>query len=425
MDLEQAIEKVVKKVDEMRSEIVTFLQDIIRIPSITGQEKELQEFIASKLKEWGIKYDMWEISEGELLKHPLAEKPKIPYKGRPMLVGIVKGTGGGKSLAFNGHIDVIPPGPRESWKYDPFGAVIKDDYLYGRGASDMKSGVAAYTMAVKAILDAGFMPRGDVYMHYVIDEEYTSNGTLAALLKGYKADGAINAEASDLEIQPAVSGSMWFTVEVRGKTASMSRIWEGVNAVEQGYKVYEAIKKLYEIRIREKKHPLYPDPRGVLALFIGMFEAGTYPSAIPDKAVLRGRMGLLPGETIESAFNELKSFILKYAETDPWLKFNPPEVRQEGYAGEGVEISVNHPIVRTIIDSYKKSLGIEPVVKGHEGATDMRILIKMGVPTVCFGPGTITQMHAYNEWVKVSDVIKAVKVMAVAILKWSDFEYVK
>ena len=419
----EAIESVLQKIDSMRSEIVEFLQDIIKIPSITGQEKEIQEFIASKLKEWGVKYDMWEIDEVELVKNPLAEKPKASYKGRPMLVGIVEGTGGGRSLIFNGHIDVIPPGPKESWKYDPFGAVIKDGYLYGRGASDMKSGVAAYTMAVKAILDSGFTPKGNIYMHYVIDEEFTSNGTLAALMRGYVADGAINAEASDLEVQPSVSGSMWFTVEVKGKTASMSRIWEGVNAIEKGYKVYEAIRELYNKRLKTKKHPLYPDPRGALALFIGVFSAGSYPSAIPDKAVLRGRMGLLPEESVESAIRELKEFIYEYVKDDEWLKNNLPEVRQEGYAGEGAEVPVSHPIVQTVINSYRKALGAKPVVKGHEGATDMRVLIKMGIPTVCFGPGTITQMHANNEWVRIEDVIRAVKVMAVHIIEWSGIEY--
>ena len=120
LNVNEAIERVVRKIDEMHDEIVLFLKEIISIPSITGEEKEIQHFIASRLKEWGIDYDLWEIDENELLKHPLAEKPKISYKGRPMLVGVLRGVGGGRSLAFNGHIDVIPPGPKSSWKHDPF-----------------------------------------------------------------------------------------------------------------------------------------------------------------------------------------------------------------------------------------------------------------------------------------------------------------
>lgn len=415
------LEKVLNHIDNCRDEVIGFLRDLISIPSVTGEEKDIQEFIASKLKDWGLKYDMWFINEEELLKYPLAEKIKLSYKNRPMLVGIVKGEGGGRSLAFNGHIDVIPAGPRSSWSYDPFKGEIVNGRLYGRGASDMKSGVAAYTMAVKLLLDVGVKPLGDIYLHYVIDEEYSSNGTLAALLRGYVADGAINAEASDMEIQPAVSGSMWFKIKVKGRTASMSRIWEGVNVIEQAYKIYETIKRFYDIRVLEKKHPLYPDPRGALALFIGMFNAGSYPSVIPDEAEMRGRMGLLPGETISGAISELKNFILKYCETDPWLKHNPPEISQEGYAGEGVEIQLNHPLVLTLMNAYRKSLNSEPIVKGHEGATDMRILMKMGVPTICFGPGTITQMHAYNEWVDLKNVINAVKVMATMILDWCGY----
>jgi len=421
---DEAVGQVLQRIDSMKNEIIRFLQDIIKIPSVTGQEKEVQEFIASKLKEWGIRYDMWEINKDELLKNPLAERPKTSYKNRPMLVGIVKGVGGGRSLIFNGHVDVIPPGPREAWRYDPFSAVVSNGYLYGRGASDMKSGVAAYTMAVKAVLDSGYMPAGDVYMHYVVDEEFTSNGTLAALMRGYSADGAVNAEASDLEVQPSVSGSMWFTVEVKGKTASMSRIWEGVSAIEKGYKVFEAVRELYNMRLKTKKHPLYPDPRGALALFIGVFNAGTYPSALPDKAILKGRMGLLPRESVESAIRELRNFIHDYVKGDDWLRNNLPEVKQEGYAGEGAEVPVEHPIVQTLVNSYYRALGVKPIIRGHEGATDMRVLIKMGVPTVCFGPGTITQMHANNEWVRVEDVIKAVKVMAVHLIEWSGVEYV-
>lgn len=415
------LDKVLRYIDDCKDEIINFLRELIRIPSVTGEERDIQEFIASKLKDWGLNYDMWFIDENELLKNPLAEKIKLSYKNRPMLVGIVKGEGGGRSLLFNGHIDVIPPGPRSSWRYDPFKGEIVNGRIYGRGASDMKSGVAAYTMAVKLLLDFGLKPLGDIYLHYVIDEEYSSNGTLSAILRGYVADGAINAEASDMEIQPAVSGSMWFKVRVRGRTASMSRIWEGVNVIEQAYKIYEVVKRLYDMRVLEKKHPLYPDPRGALALFIGMFNAGSYPSAIPDEAELRGRMGLLPGETISDAISELRNFILKYCETDPWLKYNPPEVVQEGYAGEGVEIQLDHPLVSTLINAYKCALNIEPIVKGHEGATDMRILMKMNVPTVCFGPGTITQMHAYNEWVDLKNVVNAVKVMATMILYWCGY----
>lgn len=417
----KVLEKILNYIDKSKDEVILFLRELIRIPSITGEEKEIQEFIASKLRDWGINYDMWFINEDELFKSSYAEKIKLPYKDRPMLVGIVRGEGEGKSLIFNGHVDVIPAGLRSSWNYNPFEGVIVGDKMYGRGASDMKSGITAFTMAVKLLLDLNIKPLGNIYLHYVIDEEYSSNGTLAAILRGYIADGAINAEASDMEIQPAVSGSMWFKIKVKGKTASMSRIWEGINAIEQAFKVYNAIKRLYEIRVLEKKHPLYPDPRGALALFVGILNSGSYPSVIPDEAEIRGRMGLLPNESISEAINELSNFILKYCDLDPWLKYNPPEVVQEGYAGEGVEIPIDHPLVSTLVKSYKDALKTEPIIKGHEGATDMRILMKMGIPTVCFGPGTITQMHAYNEWVYLKDLINATKTMATMIINWCGY----
>jgi len=413
---------LLQEIEKGRNEIIEFLRKLIRFPSVTGQEKDIQEFISSELESMGLKIDMFEPDVDKLKKSPYYEKIKIGYEGRPNVVGIYKGSGGGRSLLFNGHVDVCDPGPREAWKHDPFGGVIENGKLYGRGASDMKSGLAAMTMALKFILDQGIELKGDVILEYVVDEENTSNGTLACILKDYRADAAINCEASDLEIQPAVSGSMWFEILVRGRSASMSRIWEHVSPIEQGYKIFQAIKELYEIRVKEKKHPLYPDPRGALGLFVGVFQSGTFPSNPPEICIIKGRMGILPNEKVEDAQREFIEFIKERAKLDPWLRYNPPEVKFKGYCGAPAEIDPNHPIVQTFKEAFKESLGREAVVKGHEGASDMRILVWEGIPTIVFGPGTITQMHATNEWVNVNDVIEATKVIALGILKWCGYK---
>jgi len=411
---------VLDEVERRKCEIIDLLRTLIKIPSITGEEEKIQSFIADFLDKNGIEVDVFEPRVEELKKSPHYEKEKIPYEGRPNVVGVCRGTGGGRSLLFNGHVDVCDPGSREEWRYDPWGATIEEGRLYGRGASDMKSGLASMTMALKVILDLGLRPKGDVILEYVVDEENTSNGTLACILRGYRADAAINAEASDLEIQPAVSGSLWFDVIVRGRSSSMSRIWEHVSPIEQGYKIFKAIKELYRIRVKEKRHPLYPDPRGALGLFIGVFQSGSFPSNPPELCLLRGRMGILPGEEVEEAKRELIEQIKTYARSDSWLRYHPPEIEFKGYCGAPAEIDVGHPIVETIKWAYRGVRGEEAEVKGHEGASDMRILVAEGVPTIVFGPGTISQMHAVNEWVSVDAVIDATKVMALTILRWCD-----
>ena len=129
-------------------------------------------------------------------------------------------------------------------------------------------------------------------------------------------------------------------------------------------------------------------------------------------------MGILPNERIEDAKRELKEYILNLANLDPWLRKNPPEIYFKGYCGAPAEIDTNHPIVETIKNAYYEALNRKAIIKGHEGASDMRVLVQEGIPTVVFGPGTITQMHAVNEWVNLDAVVEATKVIALTITKW-------
>jgi len=411
-------DKVLDSIDKEREEIIQFLQQLIRIPSITEHEAEIQHFLVDRMKQLGLQVDLWEPNHEELKKTPSYVPVKVGYEGRPDLVGVLRGRGGGRSLILNGHVDVIPPEPKEAWKFNPWGGELKEGKIYGRGASDMKSGLASMVMAIKAIADSETKLKGDVTLQTVVDEEYSGNGTLACVLRGYRADAAISCEMSDLQVQPAATGSMWFEILVRGRSASMSRIWEAVSAIEKGYRVVKALSDFESIRIAEKKHPLYPDTRGSLACFPGVFQSGTYPSSPPDLCLIKGRMGTLPGETVEGSQREFTEFIQRAALCDPWLRSDPPETKFVGYCGEPAEISADHPICTTLIDSFKRCTGETPIVRGHDGCTDARILIRYGIPTVIFGPGTIAQMHATNEWARVDDVITATKVNAMAMMQW-------
>ena len=416
-----AEEKVLRTVESMREEILSFLGDLISKRSIPGKELEIQQFISAKLGEIGLEVDKWEPSWEELKKHPGYVSVEMGYEGRPNVVGICRGVGGGRSLLFNGHVDIIPADPA-NWSTDPWASQIREGQLFGRGASDMKSGLAAMTMAVKAILNCGLRPKGDIFLEYVMDEEYSGNGTLGCIQRGYRADAGISCEAGDLEIQPATTGSMWFEIEVEGKSASMSRRWEAVSAIEKGYLLYQAVSDFEQHRIGTITHPLYPDPRGSLACFVGQLISGTYPSAPPAKCILRGRMGALPSEDAQEAQRQFIEYLKAVAQKDPWLKDHPPRIQFTGYYAEPAEISPQHPVCLTLADVFKRVTGKEPVIKGHDGAADTRFLIKYGnIPTVIFGPGTIAQMHADNEWVRTEDVMTVTKVLAVTILNWCGY----
>ena len=287
----------------------------------------------------------------------------------------------------------------------------------------MKGGLAAMTMAMETVLAAGVKPKGDILLEYVMDEELSGNGTLACVMKGYRADAGICCETSSLAVQPACLGRIWFEIRIKGKPAGIQRRWEGVNAIEKGYQVVEAVSRLETIRINEVSHPLYPDNRGAMPCLVGIFQSGSFPSAFPDTCLLKGSIASLPGEETAPVKHQFREFIAASAAGDPWLKDHPPEVLFSGYCGDPAEIPVDHPIITTVSEMFTRVTGEKARITGREGAADTRYLIKYGdTPTVIFGPGLTEQMHAANEWAVLDDLITAVKVLALTILQWCGWE---
>ncbi|MGN1030253.1 MAG: ArgE/DapE family deacylase [Butyricicoccaceae bacterium] len=412
--------KLERWMQEHRDESISFLQSIIRIPSVTGDEGSIQAYIAQYLEQLGLSVDSFIPDLEELKRHPAYVEPMQPYENRPDVVGVYKGQGGGRSLLFNGHIDVIPEGAAENWEHDPWSGDIADGKLYGRGASDMKAGVAAMTMALKAVLDSGIKLKGDVIMEYVMDEELTGNGTLACVMKGYKADAGICCETSSMCVQPGSIGRIWYEIQVKGKAAGIQRRYEGINGIDLGYIVKQAVSEFEKVRIEKISHPLYPVIEEAIPCMIGQFESGTYASAFPDSCLMKGSMATVPGEDSKQVKDEFVAFIQNYAaERSEWLRDNPPQVRFVGYFAEPSEIPQSAPIVQTLIRNFTEQTGTQPTISGRQGAADIRHLNKYGdTPTVIFGPGLTEQMHANNEWVYVEDYLASINILAHTIVEW-------
>ncbi len=201
-------EKLLQSIDDSRDRAISFLRQMIAIPSVTGDEAKIQKFLADYMGKIGLDVDLWETDWEELKKHPGYRPVDRGYEGRPNIVATLKGTGGGRSLLLNGHTDVIPVGGGEGWSDDPWSATIKNGRIYGRGSADMKSGVASHIMAVECLMAAGLKPKGDVYINVVVDEEVSGHGTLDTVIRGYRADAGISGETSDLAVQPACIGRM-------------------------------------------------------------------------------------------------------------------------------------------------------------------------------------------------------------------------
>lgn len=413
-------ERVQLWIDQNQEELVSFLQTILRIPSVTGNEGPIQEFMADYLTKMGAKVDKFIPSYEELKKHPAFVSTDIPYDGRPNVVATMLGEGGGKSLLFNGHIDVIPEGPADKWEHGCWSGDIEDGKIYGRGASDMKAGVAAMTMALKAIQECGIKLKGDVILEYVMDEELTGNGTLACVMKGYRADGGICCETSSMCVQPGSIGRIWFNIKITGKAAGIQKRFEGVSGIELGYIVTQAVSAFEKVRLGKVSHELYPDILSSIPCMIGQFESGSYASAFPDSCLLKGSMATVPGENSDEVKAEFVQFIRDYcAKENDWLAENPPEVIFTGYFAEPSAIPADTPIVSTLVHEFEQVMGVAPTISGRQGAADIRHLNTYGnTPTVIFGPGLTEQMHANNEWVYVDDYINSIKIMARTVLNW-------
>lgn len=413
-------DKLLSAVRARRDEIVAFAQRLVQIESVTGNEGPIQDFLAGELARMGLDVDRFEPDLAALEGHPgYIPVEGLNFAGRPNVVGISRGTGGGRSLLFNGHVDTIPLDPVEAWRHGPLSGVAEDGKVFGRGAADMKGGLAAMTMAVKILREVGIRPRGDLFLEYVVDEELTGYGTLACIQRGYRADAGISLETSDLCVQPACIGRLWFTVTLKGLTASISRHWEGVNAIDVGIRIVQAIHDLEQLRWSQLRHRLYPDHRSALPCVVCMFQAGSFPSAVPDLGVLRGSLGLMPQEDVKQVEQQVLAQIRSVAQQDPWLRDHPPVVEFKEVGADGAEILADHPIVRTVGAAFQAVTGSPATISGRTGGADTRYLIKYGqTPTVIFGPGLTSEMHAMNESLSVQNLLVAVQTLALVCVEW-------
>jgi acetylornithine deacetylase len=420
-----AEEKVLKVITENEREIIGFLRSILKIPSVTGNECEVQQFVAEKFDSMSLEIDMWEPDVEELKKH-VAYCPKLfkDFRNRPVVVGKLKSSGHGRSMLLNGHVDVVDPGPTKEWTYDPWSAHIENDRVYGRGASDMKGGVAAIIMALDCILKAGIDLGGDVIVESVPDEEGGakgcggSGGTLSCVLRGYTADAGVVAEPTELVIAPVSRGVLLFKIEVKGRAAHAARAELGVSAIGKAAKIYNSLVDLQSIRKEDRKHPLLAKYPLYTPVIVGMFTAGNVATAVPGECVMKGEIGITPGETVSEVKRQFEEHIQKTCELDPWLRNHSPNVEYDNWAGSS-EIPADHPIVEVFSRAYQRVTSRNAVVEGVPYSSDVWLLTNYGdTPSITFGPGSIAQAHGRNEFVSLRNIITATRIFALSILGW-------
>lgn len=283
----------------------------------------------------------------------------------------------------------------------------------------MKGGVAAMIMAVDSILKEGVTLDGDITIESVIDEEqFDGAGTLACILRGYKADAGIILEPSGLNIVTACIGVARFRVRTKGKSIHPARKNEGVSALDKMIKIYHRIEQWDKYREATTKHPLIGQSgnENIVATVIGTMKSGVWCSIIPEEAEITCRVGFLPSESITEIQEKFKEEIRRVTVTDEWLRAHPPEVELMSYL-EGIEVNLESPIVK-VLEKECKQLDWQPKKIGLAGGSDLRLLVKYGqVPSVIFG-SDYRNAHGIDESVSIESVISATKAVSLCILDW-------
>jgi len=425
-------QRVVRQIDAMQDEIVATLVELVRIPSVTpkypglvyeeivGGETRCNRALLATLEATGAAIDFWE------------EEP-----GRGNLVGVVQGTGGGRSLILNGHIDTVPPGDAAAWTGgDPWSGRVADGKIWGLGACDMKAGVVAQTMAALALRRCGVRLNGDLILESVVGEETMDHeaGVSATVRRGYRADAAIVTEPCGLPgpplVAPCSAGVFWLKVTVPGKpTHVMARgslIWPGgggetygVNAIDKGLFVAGALQKLEQNWGHTKRHPLFPPGHFTLGVnvILGTPPGPMVPFIVPDRCVL-DYIVIYPPDTAPAAVKaEVETYLNGVFDQDPWLAAHRP-LLEWPHHWPAYNTPREHPICQTIAAAHARALGVPATFQGFAAVDDATYLERGGIPAISYGPGNLMVCHAVDEHVAIADVVRACKVLAATAMDW-------
>ncbi len=417
-----AVRKVFDVIARQEDEMISTLQQLVRIPSVVGNELRAQKFLEDRVRNLGLEMDVFEAKLEEVSRHESYIQVPYSYANRPNVVGVLEGSPNAPSLILNGHVDVVSPEPLNQWKFDPWGGEIHNGKLYGRGALDMKAGVIANLFAVKAILEAGLKPKGRLIWQSVIEEEAGGGGgALACFLRGYKASGLLIPEPSNLRLWVQHSGIKYFRVKTVGKTAHAALSHTGVNAIGKMNRIYDALIALDEKRARERRWPLIEKIGGRSTnINIGTYNAGDWASSVAGMAAMECRIGFVPGEKEREIVKEVEETISRVAQADPWLREHPPTVEWYGWHTEPWVQDEKDRFVQSFIKSAAPVLGKEPELHGFTGGLDARFGQYFGTPGFSFGPQG-DRFHGPDEYVELDSLKMVTRIIAKFVLDWCGY----
>jgi acetylornithine deacetylase len=389
-------------VERALSETVSFLQELVRVPSLLGEEEPAQRLVEERLVDLGFSVASVQPDAAALAEHPGSGIPLLSYEGRRSLVGTRRGSGA-RSLLFNGHVDVVSEEPADRWTKPPYGAEIEDGRLYGRGACDMKGGIAAMLLAIEAAGDGA----GDIVFQSVIEEECGGNGALAACLAGPPAEAVVIAEPTNGSIDLVAPGVIWARVTLEGRSRHASHADEGSNPIETAFAVTSALHEL-EASLNADPEPEFEGVERPYLLNVGALHAGDWPSMTPGRAELDVRLGFPIGMDPAEAQARLGEAV-RSADLEARVEFR-------GFRARGYAFPEDSPLVSLLAECHEEVRGGTLRAEPARATTDLRFF--EGSQAVCYGP-TGDGFHGVDEWVDLQSIADVATVLALLIRRWS------
>jgi acetylornithine deacetylase len=395
------------------------LAELVAAPTLLGDEAPGQAVMRRAFAGLGLEPFEVPLDAAALERHP-AGAPfgwDVAGKANVLATWEPNGPADGRSLILNGHIDVVSPQPRSQWDRDPFTAHVEGDWLYGRGAADMKCGLASILGAVRGLRELGLTPRAPIHIQSVVEEECTGNGTLQTVLAGYAADAAIIAEPFGAAITTSQVGVLWFDVIVEGLPGHAAESGSMVSAIESSLELIQAL-RVVEAGLNAAPPPPYDRYPHPISLNVGQIHAGDWNSTVPGECVTGLRIAMYPGTAVSEMRGTIERAVLEAAAAHPASFAKPPEIRYRGFAVEGYEVPQDHLLVSALSSTYARHLGALPALVATTGTTDARVFgHAAGIPAVCFGPYA-EGAHGVGERVYLPSVIQTAQVMGLFVRDW-------
>ena len=430
--MSKALQAVLDIVEADKDHVVSLTQDLVRIPSVNpkfqveqglNRESDVQDRVQDELQSLDFDIDRFET-----------------FENRPNIVANLAGSED-RSMILCGHVDVVPVGDSEAWARHPFGGQLDHDKVWGRGAVDMKGGVAACLSAARAIRKAGVELEGRLSIHTVVDEEAGGFGAIDVVNRGNLAKYAIIAEPTWGNVIPAEGGLDWTRITIFGKQShagwrynmiwpqheTPERLEPGVNAIELAARFIGALRDFEASRCRTNNHPLMPaglatiNP-GTIMGGAGMGSDGnpavmTNAAMVSDVVTLVLDYKFMPQEDFADVRSEFEAFVHHFAQMDPWMRDHPPKIEWSlwGLHFPPMNTPADHPLTRTALARATEIQAREPLLKGFEAVTDAAHYAGKGVVPIIYGPSG-DGFHGNDECVDVDSLVETAKVIAATVI---------